>query len=154
VVQIHGFSAHADKDELLEWLSSLKKTPRRLFVVHGEAEGALHFAQFIRERTGWEVTVPEVRRGMGQEAVQVLDVREPWEWRIARIEGSRHIPLGELAARLSELDPHSEIVTVCHKGKRSLMAQQLLQGAGFRARSLAGGIDAWAAEAEPGMPRY
>jgi adenylyltransferase/sulfurtransferase len=101
-----------------------------------------------------EVTVPEVRRGMGQEEVQVLDVREPWEWQIARIEGSRHIPLGELAARLSELDPHSEIVTVCHKGKRSLMAQQLLQGAGFRARSLAGGIDAWAAEAEPGMPRY
>jgi rhodanese-related sulfurtransferase len=84
----------------------------------------------------------------------VVDVREPWEWEIARIAGSRHLPLGELPGRLGELDPHAEIVTVCHKGKRSLQAQQLLQGAGFRVRSLAGGIDAWAEEAEPGMARY
>jgi molybdopterin/thiamine biosynthesis adenylyltransferase/rhodanese-related sulfurtransferase len=84
----------------------------------------------------------------------VVDVREPWEWQIAHIEGSRLIPLGELAARLRELDPRAEIVTVCHKGSRSLMAQQLLQGAGFQARSLAGGIDAWAQEIEPDMARY
>jgi len=84
----------------------------------------------------------------------VVDVREPWEWQIAHIEGSRLIPLGELAARLRELDPRAEIVTVCHKGSRSLMAQQLLQGAGFHARSLAGGIDAWAQEVEPDMARY
>lgn len=58
VVQIHGFSAHADKEELLAWLGSLKKTPRRLFIVHGEAESAKSFGRFIRERTGWEVTVP------------------------------------------------------------------------------------------------
>jgi len=58
VVQIHGFSAHADRDELIEWLSSLKKTPRRLFVVHGEADSAKNFGQFLREKTGWEVTVP------------------------------------------------------------------------------------------------
>jgi rhodanese-related sulfurtransferase len=64
------------------------------------------------------------------------------------------VPLQELPGRLAELDPHAEIVTVCHKGKRSLLAQQLLQGAGFRARSLTGGIDAWAEEAEPGMARY
>ena len=101
-----------------------------------------------------EVSVGELRRGLGSAAVQVVDVREAWEWEIARIEGSRHVPLGELPGRLPELDPHAEIVTVCHKGKRSLLAQQLLQGAGFRARSLAGGIDAWAEEAEPGMPRY
>jgi len=84
----------------------------------------------------------------------VLDVREPWEWEIARIEGSRLLPLGQLPDRLRELDSGAEIVTVCHKGARSLMAQQLLQGAGFRARSLAGGIDAWAAEVEGGMARY
>ncbi len=58
VVQIHGFSAHADKEELLTWLSSLKKTPRRLFIVHGEAESAKSFGRFIHEKTGWEVTVP------------------------------------------------------------------------------------------------
>jgi len=94
------------------------------------------------------------RRLAGPGAPAVLDVREPWEWEIARIQGSRLVPLGELPGRIAELDPRAEIVTVCHKGKRSLMAQQLLQGAGFQARSLAGGIDAWAAEVEPGMRRY
>ncbi len=59
VVQIQGFSAHADKEELLQWLGTLKKPPRKLFVVHGEAESAKHFGQFIRERTGWDVAVPE-----------------------------------------------------------------------------------------------
>jgi metallo-beta-lactamase family protein len=59
VAQIHGFSAHADKEELLAWLSSLKRPPRRLFVVHGEAESALHFGAFVREKTGWDVVVPE-----------------------------------------------------------------------------------------------
>jgi molybdopterin/thiamine biosynthesis adenylyltransferase/rhodanese-related sulfurtransferase len=90
----------------------------------------------------------------GSDGPLVVDVREPWEWEIAHIEGSRLVPLGELADRLRELDPRAEIVTVCHKGQRSLMAQQLLQGAGFQARSLTGGIDAWAAEVEPGMARY
>ncbi len=59
VVQIHGFSAHADKEELIEWLSSLRKPPRKLFVVHGEAQSAEHFGQFIHERTGWDVAVPD-----------------------------------------------------------------------------------------------
>jgi rhodanese-related sulfurtransferase len=86
--------------------------------------------------------------------VVVLDVREPWEWEIAHIEGSRLLPLSELPARLGELDSRAELVTVCHKGKRSLLAQQLLQGAGFKARSLAGGIDAWAEAVDRGMARY
>lgn len=102
-----------------------------------------------------EVEVLELSRMLaGPAAPLVVDVREPWEWEIARIEGSRLVPLGELAGRLAELDPRVELVTVCHKGKRSLMAQELLQGAGFKARSLAGGIDAWAAELESGMARY
>lgn len=84
----------------------------------------------------------------------VVDVREPWEWEIAHIEGSRLVPLGELALRLGELDTGAEVVTVCHKGARSLQAQQLLQGAGFRARSLAGGVERWAVEVDPAMPRY
>ncbi len=102
-----------------------------------------------------ELSAPElVRRLADPRAPLIVDVREPWEWEIARIAGSRLLPLGELAERLSELEPDAEIVTVCHKGKRSLTAQQLLQGAGFKARSLTGGIDAWAAEVEPGMARY
>jgi adenylyltransferase/sulfurtransferase len=84
----------------------------------------------------------------------VLDVRERWEWEIAHIDGSRLVPLGELPARLAELSTGAEVVTVCHTGIRSLMAQQLLQSAGFRARSLAGGVEGWALEVDPGMPRY
>jgi metallo-beta-lactamase family protein len=58
VTQIHGFSAHADKEELLEWLSALKKPPKKIFVVHGEAESAQQFADYIKEKTGWSVSVP------------------------------------------------------------------------------------------------
>ena len=58
IVRIHGFSAHADRNELFEWLSKLKKPPKKLFVVHGEAESAQSFADYVREKTGWDVTVP------------------------------------------------------------------------------------------------
>jgi len=102
-----------------------------------------------------EVSAPDLAGLLGgTNAPLVVDVREPWEWEIARIEGSRLVPLSELPGRLREIDPGAEIVTICHRGARSLMAQQLLQGAGYRARSLAGGIDAWASEIEPGMARY
>lgn len=58
VVRIHGFSAHADRDELLEWLMELEAAPRAVFVVHGESESALEFGDYVRERTGWDVSVP------------------------------------------------------------------------------------------------
>ena len=61
VAQIHGFSAHADRDELLRWLSSLQEPPHQVFVVHGESEAAGHFAVFVREKTGWKVSVPQYR---------------------------------------------------------------------------------------------
>ena len=59
IAQIGGFSAHADKNELLDWLTGLIKTPRQIFVTHGEADTAQSFADFLRERTGWKVSVPE-----------------------------------------------------------------------------------------------
>ncbi|NOT08551.1 MAG: molybdopterin-synthase adenylyltransferase MoeB [Gemmatimonadales bacterium] len=102
-----------------------------------------------------EISVAELARPTDRGATRtVVDVREDWEWEIARIPGSRLVPLSQLPGRLGELDPRAEIVTVCHHGQRSLTAQRLLQGAGFRARSLAGGIDAWAAEVDRGMARY
>ena len=58
IARINGFSAHADKEELFEWLSGLKKPPRKLFVVHGESEIANKFGDYIRKKTGWEVAVP------------------------------------------------------------------------------------------------
>jgi metallo-beta-lactamase family protein len=59
IVQIQGFSAHADRDELFTWLSGLKSAPRRVFVVHGEPEAAQQFGEFVREKTGWQISVPE-----------------------------------------------------------------------------------------------
>jgi len=58
IAKINGFSAHADKEELFEWLSELKNTPRKIFVVHGESESANEFGDYIREKTGWDVIVP------------------------------------------------------------------------------------------------
>jgi metallo-beta-lactamase family protein len=59
IAQIQGFSAHADRDELFEWVAALKTSPRHVFVVHGEAQTALSFRGFIKEKTGWEVSAPE-----------------------------------------------------------------------------------------------
>lgn len=58
IAQIHGFSAHADKEELLDWLSGLKRPPKKVFVVHGESESANEFGSYLREKTGWQVSVP------------------------------------------------------------------------------------------------
>jgi adenylyltransferase/sulfurtransferase len=106
---------------------------------------------------GPEVSVEELQRERGEKGCElvVIDVREPHEWEIATIEGSRLIPLGQLPDRLNELDGHAEIVTVCHHGARSMKALEILRGAGFgKVRSLAGGIDAWAERVEQGMARY
>ena len=59
VEKISGFSAHADRDELFRWISSLRQPPRRLFVTHGEESAALSFRDFLAEKTGWECSVPE-----------------------------------------------------------------------------------------------
>ena len=59
IIQINGFSAHADREELLKWLSSLRRAPRHLFVTHGEPSVSRYFASLIRDKTSWEVTVPE-----------------------------------------------------------------------------------------------
>jgi len=87
--------------------------------------------------------------------VLLLDVREPREWDLVHLANATLIPLGQLPGRLAELDNHGDIVTYCHTGVRSLRAVQLLLSAGFRrARSLAGGIDAWSREVDRTLPRY
>ncbi|MFC2033054.1 MBL fold metallo-hydrolase RNA specificity domain-containing protein [Chloroflexota bacterium] len=58
IAQIHGFSAHADRDGLFRWLSGLKKPPRHVFITHGEEESAQNFANYLRDKTGWQVSVP------------------------------------------------------------------------------------------------
>jgi len=88
------------------------------------------------------------------ESLTLLDVRNGWEHETAHLDGSTLIPLQTLHARMSELDRSHEIVVYCHLGARSLMAAQYLQQAGFKARSLHGGIDLWAQIYDPDMPRY
>lgn len=59
VVQVHGFSAHADRQEILDWLLNIKTPPRKVFLVHGEKESAHAFKDFLIEKTGWNVVVPQ-----------------------------------------------------------------------------------------------
>jgi adenylyltransferase/sulfurtransferase len=85
----------------------------------------------------------------------LLDVREPFEWEVARVEGAQLIPLGQLPARLSELDRDREIFVMCHSGMRSAQAAEFLRSAGFaKVANVAGGIDAWSAQIDPDVPRY
>ncbi|HUL48813.1 MAG TPA: molybdopterin-synthase adenylyltransferase MoeB [Gemmatimonadales bacterium] len=105
---------------------------------------------------GAEVTALDLKEELDAgKPVLVLDVREPHEAEIASIEGAKLIPLGDLPNRLRELDDHAEIVTHCHHGARAVKALEILRAAGFqKARMLAGGIDAWAVNVDPEMPRY
>jgi sulfur-carrier protein adenylyltransferase/sulfurtransferase len=85
----------------------------------------------------------------------LLDVREPFEFELARIGGANLIPLGELPQRTNELDRESEIFVFCHSGTRSERAAEFLRAAGFpKVTNVAGGIDAWSEEIDPNVPRY
>ena len=105
---------------------------------------------------GVEIAAADLRDARARHPrLLLLDVREPHEAEIARIDGARLIPLSELPERLSELDGHAEIVTHCHHGVRSIKALEILKAAGFaKVRSLKGGIDAWSVTVDPTVPRY
>ena len=104
----------------------------------------------------FEIAPAELKRLLDEgEEIVLLDVREPGELPLARIEGSLHIPMGDIPSRSIELDPEARIVVLCHLGQRSAMVAQFLRGRDFeRVQSLRGGIDAWAREADPGVGRY
>lgn len=88
----------------------------------------------------------------------LLDVREPWEFGLARIEGSHNLPMAAIpdAVGTGELDsPEREIVVICHHGIRSRQAAYFLESVGFRhIVNLNGGVDAWAAQVDPAMASY
>lgn len=86
---------------------------------------------------------------------QLLDVREPWEVQIARLEGALHIPMAQVPARVAELDADADVVVVCHHGGRSMQVALFLEKQGFaRVHNLAGGVDGWARSVDPAMPVY
>jgi len=85
----------------------------------------------------------------------ILDVREPEEVALAAFPDANNIPMEEIPARMTELDPDRETIVVCHHGIRSAQVAIYLARMGFeRAVNLAGGIDAWSVAADPAVPRY
>jgi rhodanese-related sulfurtransferase len=91
------------------------------------------------------------------EAPLLLDVREPWEFAICHLEGSRLLPMGQLAAAVAsgELPRDREIVVICHHGIRSRQVAMYLDYQGYqRVINLQGGVDAWARDVDRQMPTY
>lgn len=104
-----------------------------------------------------EITATELKRRIDDgRDTQIIDVREPFEFEIARIPGTKLIPLSEVAARMSEIDPSRETVVHCKAGVRSAKAIAALKQAGFQGRltNLKGGITAWSDEVDPAVPKY
>lgn len=105
---------------------------------------------------GWDISAPELAERLKQgDHLRLLDVREPHELQISHLPGATLIPLGQLAARLSELDSAEDMVVFCKSGTRSTRALELLLSAGFRkVKNLQGGINAWAEEVDSSLPVY
>lgn len=102
-----------------------------------------------------EVDVATARDLLAGGGAELLDVREPYEHAICRIPGSRLLPLREVPAALGSLPRDKTLLVLCHHGARSARVVQLLRDSGFdRAVNVRGGIDAWAAEVDPTLPRY
>lgn len=98
----------------------------------------------------------ELKQRLGNgSAPFLLDVRQAWEHERARIENSILIPMGEIASRVAELDPETEVVVICHHGGRSMQVAAFLERQGFsNVYNLTGGVDAWARTVDPSIPLY
>jgi rhodanese-related sulfurtransferase len=86
---------------------------------------------------------------------QLLDVREPWELAICRLDGITHIPMRQVPGALDQLDPRRPVVVICHHGIRSQQVALYLDHQGFRqVLNLQGGVDAWARDVDTAMHTY
>jgi rhodanese-related sulfurtransferase len=116
--------------------------------------------------SGWfdsaeaDMSIPEItpaefmsQRDQGT-PLTLLDVREAWELGVANVPGTLHIPMGEVARRLSEIDPEQPVVVLCRSGRRSLEVAKLLQQNGYAVSNLAGGILAWSRDVDATIPTY
>ena len=103
-----------------------------------------------------EITPADVKARLGRgEKLVLIDVREPWEHQVCKIDGATLIPLGSLAASLQTLPDVDEVICYCHHGMRSLDAAAWLRFHGIeKAKSLAGGIERWSLDVDPSIPRY
>ena len=104
-----------------------------------------------------EVTVHEMKRALEDPSlgIKIIDVREPFEYEIARIEGVSLLPMSQIQHRFTELDPNSQYYFLCKVGARSRDVADFLHEQGFKyVKNVKGGIDAWSAEIDPKVPRY
>lgn len=109
------------------------------------------------DQMDYEITPDQFKKLREQKSdYQLLDVRELWEFQTAKIDGATLMPVGDVPSRAhQELDPEQHIVVYCHHGVRSMNVTSWLRQQGFeKAQSLAGGIDRWAREIDPNVPKY
>jgi len=104
----------------------------------------------------YEISPHEAAGLLRDKQARLIDVREPWEFQAAHIDGSILMPMGDVPARAhQELDPDERLVVLCHLGQRSLNVTAWLRNQGFEnVQSLRGGIDAWSAEVDSSVARY
>ncbi len=103
-----------------------------------------------------EITPAETKQRLDRgDRLLLVDVREPWEYQLCRIEGAKLIPMGAIPANLQGLDTDADVICYCHRGMRSMDVAVWLRGQGVeRAKSLSGGIERWSLEIDPAVPRY
>jgi rhodanese-related sulfurtransferase len=102
-----------------------------------------------------EITPAEyIARRQGGESLTLLDVREDWELGVASVPDVVHIPMGQVADRMGELDREKTVVVLCRSGRRSLEVARYLQQNGFNTVNLAGGILAWSRDLDATIPTY
>jgi rhodanese-related sulfurtransferase len=106
--------------------------------------------------TDLELTPSKLKQRLDRgEKLLLVDVREPWEFDVCRIEGAKLIPMGQIPANLQSLDVDDDVICYCHHGMRSLDVAVWLRNQGVAsAKSLAGGIERWSQEIDPQVPRY
>ena len=102
-----------------------------------------------------DITPKDLQKLRAEKKLRLIDVREPHEWEIGRIDGAELIPLGDLPGRAEELNRDDDIVVYCKMGGRSAKGVEVLRQLGFKKlRNLQGGINAWSRDVDPSVPLY
>jgi rhodanese-related sulfurtransferase len=105
-----------------------------------------------------QISAPELAAWLSDAAREkpvLLDVREPWEFERARIEGAQLVPMREVPARLEEIEQGRPVVAICHHGGRSMQVALFLEKSGYdNVLNLVGGVDAWSRTVDPAVPLY
>ena len=139
-----------------------------LFLRKGQTEGAIRLIDRLFTLTyydvlkqgghsmGFAISPKELKASLDKgDKLVLVDVREEWEYSLAKLDGSMLIPLGTLPQSLTRLNRDSEIIAICHHGMRSADATNFLLQQGFQnVKNLVGGIDAWSTQVDGTVPRY